>query len=103
MPSFKLAGQTIETDESDYLVDPNDWNNEVAKFLFQQEGINPTENHLIVVNFVREYFERYNTAPMLRTILEELNLNSNLFYNLFNGSNYQVNKIAGLPKGNQGC
>lgn len=44
----------IERTENGYLVNSQDWNEDIAKELFAEEGIEPTQEHWDVVNYVRE-------------------------------------------------
>jgi TusE/DsrC/DsvC family sulfur relay protein len=44
----------IERTENGYLVNSQDWNEEIAAELFAEEGIEPTQEHWDVVNYVRE-------------------------------------------------
>lgn len=44
----------IERTENGYLVNSQDWNEEIAAELFKEEGIEPTEEHWDVVRYVRE-------------------------------------------------
>lgn len=45
---------SVERTENGYLVDPGDWNDEIAAALFAEEGIEPTEQHWDVIRYVRE-------------------------------------------------
>ena len=52
--AIEVNGKTYETDEEGYLTDINEWNEDVAKILAEQENINMSEQHWGVINFLRE-------------------------------------------------
>src|SRR4030042_7002030 len=101
-----LNGQSIETDEEGYLVDRNQWNEEVAKVLASTDNAELTQNHWEVLNFLREYYDEYQIAPAVRVLTKAIGKklgadkgNSKYLYELFPyGPATQACKIAGLPK-----
>ena len=48
-----MALESVERTENGYLVNANDWNEEIAAELFAEEGIEATEEHWDVVRYVR--------------------------------------------------
>ncbi|MGN7611688.1 TusE/DsrC/DsvC family sulfur relay protein [Magnetococcales bacterium HHB-1] len=106
MPSFELNGTTYETDEDGYLVNLNDWNEEVAGYLAQAENVDMTPAHWEVVHFLREYYEEYKIAPMIRILTKAIGKkmgkdkgNTKYLYDLYpGGPAKQACKVAGLPK-----
>jgi tRNA 2-thiouridine synthesizing protein E len=103
---IEVSGKTIETDEEGYLVDRNDWNEDVAKVLAQTDNCDLTENHWEVLRFLREYYEEYQIAPAVRVLTKAIGKklgadkgNSKYLYELFPyGPAKQACKYAGLPK-----
>ncbi|MBF0159252.1 MAG: TusE/DsrC/DsvC family sulfur relay protein [Magnetococcales bacterium] len=106
MSSFELNGKTYETDEDGYLVNLGDWSEEVANYLAKSEGVDMTEAHWEVVHFLREYYEEYKIAPMIRILTKAIGKklgkekgNTKYLYDLYpGGPAKQACKIAGLPK-----
>ena len=106
MPSFELNGQTYETDEDGYLVNLSDWNEDVAKHLADTESVEMSDPHWEVINFLREYYEEYKIAPMIRILTKAIGKklgkekgNTKYLYDLYpGGPAKQACKIAGLPK-----
>jgi len=106
MASFELNGQTYETDEDGYLANLSDWSEEVATYLAQQEGVDMSDAHWEVVHFLREYYEEYKIAPMIRILTKAIGKklgkdkgNTKYLYDLYpGGPAKQACKIAGLPK-----
>lgn len=104
--SFELNGVTYETDEDGYLVNLDQWNKGVGDFLAKSENLEMTEAHWEVVNFLREYYEEYKIAPMIRILTKAIGKklgpekgNTKYLYELYpGGPAKQACKIAGLPK-----
>jgi tRNA 2-thiouridine synthesizing protein E len=104
--AIEVSGKSYETDEEGYLVNLADWNEEVGAALAQTEGVNMTEQHWEVVNFLREYYNEFQIAPAVRVLTKAIGKklgpekgNSQYLYELFPyGPAKQACKIAGLPK-----
>jgi tRNA 2-thiouridine synthesizing protein E len=104
--AYDLNGQSIEHDEEGYLTDINQWTKELADLLAKDEGIEMTDEHWEVVNFLREYYEEYQIAPAIRVLVKALKKkmgpekgSNKYLYELFPyGPAKQACKIAGLPK-----
>lgn len=104
--ALQVSGKTIETDEEGYLADRNQWSMDAAAAIAVSEGINMSESHWEVVNFLREYYEEYQIAPAVRVLTKAIGKklgpdkgNSKYLYELFPyGPAKQACKIAGLPK-----
>ncbi|NTW57823.1 MAG: TusE/DsrC/DsvC family sulfur relay protein [Nitrospirae bacterium] len=105
MDSVTLNGRTIALGEGGYLNDPDDWSRDVAVHLATADGINLSEQHWEVIDFLRFYYERFKIAPMIKILLKELSkkygpekATTKYLYELFpSGAGKQACKIAGLP------
>ena len=64
--------KTIDLDREGYLLDPSDWNHDVAQAIAVKEDIEMTDDVWEVVNFVREHFEWNQCIPEHRRLLQEL-------------------------------
>ena len=103
---IEFDGKKILVDKAGYLLDVNDWRPGLAPLLAADEGIELTESHWEVVNFVREFYLEYNTSPAMRALVKAMQLkfgpekaNSRYLFRLFKkGPAKQATKIAGLPK-----
>jgi tRNA 2-thiouridine synthesizing protein E len=103
--AIEVNGKTIETTEAGFLVDPTDWNEDVAKAIAELEGIELTERHWDVIHYLRdEYFNNNQHQPMERVLLKDLGKkwgskpSSKEVYQLFPlAPTKQGTKIAGLP------
>ncbi len=93
-----------EIDDEGYLVDPFDWNAELAEEFARKEGILLTEDHWDAINFMRKYFAEHQVAPDVRHVskhlAERLGAESrNKIFELFPyGYVKQACKIAGMKR-----
>ncbi len=103
---LEVNGKTYETDEEGYLADLSQWTEDIAKELAVSEGLEMTDSHWEVVNFLREYYQEYQIAPAVRVLTKAIGKklgkdkgNSKYLYELFPyGPAKQACKVAGLPK-----
>lgn len=100
MPRIKAGNRNIELDDNGFIADPNDWNIEVAHVLAESSSLGPLqEEHWRVILFVREYYEKYQTAPMLRAISKRTRFAEKRLRKLFpRGCRECMCLIAGLPQ-----
>ena len=89
------AGVTLEVTEEGYLIDPTKWNEEIAKEIAKEEGIELTEKHFSVLKFIRE-----NQAGLtIRKVGNSGIVDIKGFYGLFPGGPLKISsKIAGINK-----
>ena len=62
----------MQVDEEGYLVDPAQWNEQVAEALARQEHIVLSDEHWAVIRFMREYYEQHQIAPDARHVMKHL-------------------------------
>ncbi len=100
MPNIEVNGQTVELDEDGFLVKLDEWNEDVAKFLAKEEGVDElTEDHWKIINYLKGYFAEYGIAPMVRKMTKESGYSLKEIYDLFpSGPAKGACKVAGLPK-----
>ena len=102
--ALEVNGKSIETDGNGNLTDPNSWDEDVARALAAEDGIELTQEHWDVINYLRsEYFDN-GEQPMERAINKGMSkiwdrkITSKDLYALFPlAPSKQGNKIAGLP------
>lgn len=103
---LNVNGIQIETDNQGYLLDSQQWNEDVACAIALQESLELTPAHWEVIYFVRDFYQEYNTSPAIRMLVkamaEKLGAdkgNSRYLQRLFpEGPAKQATKLAGLPK-----
>jgi len=104
--SFDFEGQTIETNPQGYLVNLDDWSEEMAKAMAAAEGIELTERHWDVINYLRdEFFNNRENQPNTRAIIKAMSdawgekIKQGTLYELFPlDPSKQGGRIAGLPE-----
>ena len=102
--SFIRNVDAFEQDPDGNLLDLEEWDQTIAHKLAEEEGIQLTEQHMEVVNFLREWFRRNgeaDSATMLIKYVEGKFAHQGgrqYLYKLFPaGPITQGCKIAGLP------
>jgi tRNA 2-thiouridine synthesizing protein E len=99
------AGQIrVRIDEQGFLVDPDDWNEEVAQTMAGRLGIVLTEAHWAVLRFMRAFLAEHGVAADARFVFRFLDPQSSdgasgraRFFELFPyGYVGQACKIAGM-------
>jgi tRNA 2-thiouridine synthesizing protein E len=106
MGSIIVNGRTIDLGKDGYLANVDEWDEEVAGILADEEGIEMTERHWEVVHFLREYYRLYQIAPMIKILVKKMGSafgpakgNLKYLYELYpEGPAKQACKIAGLPR-----
>ena len=104
--TLTVDGRQLQLDADGYLVDPTDWDREVAEALASRENIDLTEAHWKVLSFMRSYFEEHGIAADARFVLkyldDELGLGRKVrsyLYELFPyGYMQQACKVAGMKR-----
>ncbi len=95
--------KSLPLNEEGYLTDPTVWNEEIAKALAAEEGIELTERHWEIIRFARAKGEESGKAPTLRQISQGAGVPTKELFQLFpKGPAKKVAKIAGLGKP-EGC
>ncbi len=100
----EILGKNLAIDADSNLVNLSDWNEEIAKELAKEEGINElTEKHFQVINYMRKVFSETGDAPSIRKLTKDSGVDTKEFYELFpKGPAKKAARIAGLPKP-KGC
>ncbi|MEJ2653464.1 MAG: TusE/DsrC/DsvC family sulfur relay protein [Gammaproteobacteria bacterium] len=104
--ALEVNGKVLDTDEEGFLLDPGEWNREVAEVIARGEGLELNEPVWHVVSFVRDYYESNQSVPEARTVLKAIGqklgrekATRKFLYELFPyGYGQQACKIAGMRK-----
>ncbi len=93
-----IAGKEINVSDEGYLENMNDWNEEVAKEIADEIGIELTEKHFEVLNYLRDKTEA-GEALTIRKVGKSGITDIKGLYELFpKGPLKFSSKIAGIPK-----
>ena len=101
MPEITLAGKTYEVDEDGFLQQLDKWNAEFAQEYAKEEGIEGSlsEEHWKIINYLRNYYQQFGIAPMIRKLCKETGFDLKRIYALFpSGPAKGACKLAGLAK-----
>lgn len=91
-------------DEEGYLIEPGEWNEDLAEYLARMENVNLTDDHWDVIRFMREYYDEHQIAPDARYVIKHLSgrlgadARNALFKMFAYGYVKQACKIAGMKR-----
>ncbi len=114
---IEVDGKMVELDKDGYLaiwgeecsfIDKmNEWNENVAIEMAEEDGLELVEEHRYAIKFVRDYYEKYGVAPMTRIVgkhhkerYDREKINIDYFRKLFNCGDpiKRIIRYAGLPR-----
>jgi tRNA 2-thiouridine synthesizing protein E len=109
-PQIDFAGETIVLYPSGNLAQPEQWSHGLANVLAEREGISLSDDHWLVIRYLRKFYFHYGITPMVKLLIhfmqDELgktNVDQEEMYRLFpKGPARQGSRVAGLPDP-QGC
>ncbi|MEJ2694990.1 MAG: TusE/DsrC/DsvC family sulfur relay protein [Candidatus Thiodiazotropha sp.] len=106
--AYEVNGKTVEADANGYLTDPSDWNEDVAKTIAAEEGVELSEKAWDIINYLRdEYLNNGGNQPNERHMVkhfksvwsDETKVDAKSLYIHFpKGPAKQASKVAGLPE-----
>jgi tRNA 2-thiouridine synthesizing protein E len=94
-------------DNEGYVIDPEDWNEALARQMAAEEGLSLNNDYWRVLCFMREYWQEHKIAPDVRHVLKYLVENLGLkkkdakqhLFRLFPyGYVKQACKVAGMQR-----
>ncbi|MDO9270980.1 MAG: TusE/DsrC/DsvC family sulfur relay protein [Methylobacter sp.] len=96
----------LEVTEQGFLINPADWNEDVAQRLAASNNIDLSDDHWEIILFIRRYYQQFKHLPNARVFtkaiakeLGETKGNSRYLHKLFpEGPLKYACKLAGLPK-----
>ena len=98
MEEREYAGVCVKCSEQGYMEDMEQWNREIAQAIAREEGIELTDKHWEVLDYLREQCR--NEVPLtIRKVGKSGVVNIKEFYSLFpDGPLKKASRIAGIPK-----
>ena len=103
MTTTTIDGHTVHVNEEGFLTDPSEWDEQLAKSLAAQIGIDLTEEHWQAIRFLREDFAAQGETPTLRRISTVGGIPTKTLFQLFpQKPAKKLAYVAGLPK-QHGC
>jgi tRNA 2-thiouridine synthesizing protein E len=100
MTHLRVDGKAVELNDDGFLTHPEEWSEDVARVYAVQEHIAElTDDHWKVIYYLREYYQRFRIAPMIRKLCKDTGLTLKEIERLFpSGPAKGACKLAGLPK-----
>lgn len=93
-----FAGYCVNCNDQGYLLDQTQWRKEIGLEIAAEEGIEMTDKHWEVVDYLRDQCEQ-GVAITIRKVGKSGVVTIKEFYQLFpNGPLKTASKIAGIPK-----
>ena len=105
--TINVNGREIEVTDSGFLVNIEDWSEEVASAIAEQEELKLESRHWDLINYLRdEYINNGGNQPNTRTLVKAMakqwgdkSVNAKTLYDLFPGDpSKQGGRISGLPE-----
>ncbi|MCU7877935.1 MAG: TusE/DsrC/DsvC family sulfur relay protein [Candidatus Thiodiazotropha sp. (ex Lucinoma borealis)] len=106
-----VKGKTIQLDEEGFLINLEDWDEEVAAELASSEGLDMTTERTLLVHKARNFYLEKQNTPSTREIIsmvavdfgqdpieDRRSIDKHLYQLFPHGPDKQLAKIAGLPK-----
>jgi len=98
MATKTYAGQAVEVNDEGYMVNASQWNRDIAAEMAKEEGIELTEKHYEVLEFLRNSNEKGETLT-IRKVGKSGITDIKGLYQLFPGGPLKFSsKFAGIPK-----
>ncbi len=103
---WDYQGRKIPVDADGHLTNLADWSEELALAIADTEGIEMTDAHWEIVNFIRGYYEQFHVLLAIKPLMSEIankfgpgKGNTKYLYRLFADKPTRLaNKIGGLPR-----
>lgn len=103
MPTATLNGTEVHVDDEGFLTEYNEWNDDLAKVLAGQIGVELTDAHWKAIRFLREDYKSQGETATLRRVSTVGGIPTKELFQLFpKKPAKKMAYIAGLPKP-RGC
>jgi len=98
MAEKTFAGKNVQVTDEGYLVNKDDWNKEIAAEMAKEDGIELTDKHYEVLEYLREQ-EAAGATLTIRKVGKSGITDIKGLYQLFPGGPLKFSsKFAGIPK-----
>jgi tRNA 2-thiouridine synthesizing protein E len=103
MPTATMNGAEVHVDDEGFLTEYDEWNDDLAKVLAGQIGIELTDAHWKAIRFLREDYKSQGETATLRRVSTVGGIPTKELFQLFpKKPAKKMAYIAGLPKP-RGC
>ena len=98
MAQKTFVGVNVDVTEEGYMTNPSQWTKEIAAAIAKEEGLELTDRHFAVLDFLRERQQKGENLT-IRSVGNSGIVDIKGFYGLFPGAPMKkAAKIAGIPK-----
>jgi tRNA 2-thiouridine synthesizing protein E len=99
MPVTTLNGKSVHVNEEGFLTEFDEWDEDLAKVLAEQIGIELTDAHWQVIRFVRDDYKAQGETPTTRRVFTVGGIGVKEQFALFpKKPGKKMSYIAGVPK-----
>jgi TusE/DsrC/DsvC family sulfur relay protein len=99
MPVATIAGHDVQVDAEGFMTEYGEWSKEIADQLAANIGIELTDAHWKVIDFVRADYQAQGETPTLRRVTTESGVPTKELFLLFpKKPAKKMSYIAGVPK-----
>ena len=89
----------VERTDEGYMVNPDEWTEEVALEMATADGFNFNEDHMRFINEARLMYNEAGTVPVLRKFAKSVGTDKKELFGFFEyGPMKMISKYGGLPK-----
>ena len=102
-----VNGRQVATDQEGYIQDMAEWSEEFIYALAKKESLEVTQEHLDVIYFIRDHYEKHRVQAQVRDMIKHFKKvwgpdrgNNHYLHDLFpkGGPQKQGNRLAGIRK-----
>ncbi len=99
MPVTNLNGHVVHVDDEGFLTVYDEWNDELAKVLAANIGVDLTDEHWTVIRFLRDDYQQQGETATLRRVTTVGGIPTKRLFDLFpKKPAKKMAYVAGLPK-----
>src|SRR5512139_3723616 len=97
MPTIVVSGAEVKLDNAGYLMDFEEWNEDVARALALREGVRElSKDRIDILLFMRSYYREHKFFPIIRAVCKNVHQPKECVTEHFMDP-VRAWKIAGLP------
>jgi tRNA 2-thiouridine synthesizing protein E len=99
MPVTTISGHDVHVDDEGFLTTYDEWDEDLARSLATQIGLTLTEEHLAVIRFLRQDYQKQGETATLRRVSTVGGVPTKRLFELFpKKPAKKLAYVAGLPK-----
>ncbi len=72
MATLEVGGRTVELNGEGYLADFDDWDEDVARTMAEQDNLKLLDCHWTAIRFLREYYDEHRVPASPRIIVKQI-------------------------------